>query len=138
MHDFAYLWCVIRWKTLLAALLTFVYPMAASYCLLDNIGLVPPVDCCADTTSHSHEEKAPCRGYGCCPIEYAVYSSLDSGTADLITPPIDVVLFTIVQLTVLPVEVTVLILEHSPPEIPKSWQFSLRTALSPRAPSFTS
>ena len=129
---------MLRWKTLLPVLLALFYPLAAVYCLLDKTGLVPAVDCCADTTSHSQEEKAPCRGYGCCPIEYAVYWSLDSGTADLITPPIDVVLFTIVQLTELRVEVPVLILEHSPPEIPKSWQFALRTALTPRAPSFIS
>jgi len=129
---------VRSWKTVIAILLAFAYPLAAGYCLFEKANLVTPVDCCAETTSHEHDEKSSCGGYGCCPIEYAVYSSLDSGTADLTTPPADVIFLTVVLLTELRVEVSVAQLERSPPDIPKSWQFSYRTALPPRAPSFVS
>lgn len=129
---------MIRWKTIVATLLAFIYPLAAGYCLFEKIELVEAVDCCAETASHDHEEQAPCGGYGCCPIEYAVYSSFDSGITDLPTPPADVVFLTVVLLTELPVEVPVAQLERSPPDIPKSWQFAFRTALPPRAPSLIS
>lgn len=129
---------VVRLKTVIAAVLALVYPLLAGYCLLEKTGLVAAVDCCAETTPHDQDEKSSCGGYGCCPIEYAVYSSLDSGTADLTTPPADVVLLAVVLLTAVPAEVPVAQPERSPPDIPKSWQFFFRTALPPRAPSFIS
>ena len=124
-------------KTIIAILLTFAYPLAAGYCLLENANLVPTIHCCAETASQHHDENAPC-GYGCCPIEYAVYSSLDSGVIDFIAPPTDLVLFEVIPLLEFPAEAPAVLLEHSPPEILKSWQFSFRTALPPRAPSIVS
>jgi hypothetical protein len=129
---------VIYWKSVLGALLVFVYPVAAGYCLLENANLVAAVDCCAESTPQDQKEHPPCGGFGCCPIEYAVYSSLDSGVADLIAPPAHGVFLTVVLLTELSVEVPIAQLERAPPEIPRSWQFSCRTALLPRAPSFVS
>lgn len=125
-------------RTWLVAAMALLYLPASGYCLLEKASLVTPVACCPETTSHEHDEKSSCGGFGCCPIEYAVYSSLDSGTADLTTPPADVVFLTVVLLTELPAEVSSVHLERSPPDIPKSWQFFFRTALSPRAPSFLS
>ena len=128
---------MLRWKTVLAVLLAFTYPLAAGYCLLEKANLVPTVDCCAEAGSQHHEEGAPC-GYGCCPIEYAVYWNLDAGVTDFTAAPIDLVFFEITPVLELPADAPPLLLEHAPPEIPKSWQFSFRTALSPRAPSVVS
>jgi hypothetical protein len=133
-----YLKAVRSWKIVIATLLAFVYPLAAGYCLLEKVNLVAAVDCCAESSSHDQKEHAPCGGFGCCPIEYAVYSSLDSGNADLIPPPADLVFLSVVFLPELPVEVPVAQLERSPPDIPKSWQFFFRTALPPRTPSLVS
>lgn len=118
--------------------MALLYLPASGYCLFENAGFVTPVDCCAETTSHQHDEESSCGGYGCCPIEYAVYSSFDSGISDLPTPPADAVFLVIVLLTEVPGEIQDVHPERSPPDIPKSWQFSFRTALPPRAPSFIS
>ena len=129
---------MIRLKTVIAAVLALAYPLLAGYCLLEKTGLVAAVDCCAETSSHGQDEKSSCGGYGCCPIEYAVYSNFDTSTADFTTPPADVVLLMTVLLPEPPTAVPIAQLERSPPDIPKSWQFFLRTALPPRAPSFVS
>lgn len=124
-------------RTWLAIVMALLYLPASGYCLLEKTGLVTPVDCCAEGTSHDQNEQTPC-DYGCCPIEYAVYSSFDSGAADLAVPPADVIFLAAVLLPELPVEVPVVQLERQPPDISKSWQFSFRTALPPRAPSLLS
>jgi hypothetical protein len=126
---------VRKWLAIATALL---YLPASGYCLLEKTGLITPVDCCAEGTPHEQQEQAPCGGYGCCPIEYAVYSSFDSGAADLAVPPADIVFLAVVLPPERPVEVSLAQLERLPPDIPKSWQFSFRTALPPRAPSFLS
>lgn len=118
--------------------MALVYLPASGYCLVEKTGLVPVVDCCAETEAHTQEEQGPCGGYGCCPIEYAVYSSVDSGNTDIPAPPAGMVFLAAVLLTEPPAEIPVSQLERSPPDIPTSWQFSLRTALPPRAPSFVS
>ena len=138
LRDFWYLWSVTRWKTVLSVLLAFYYPLAAGYCLIEMTGWVTPVDCCAETASHEHKEKEPCEGYRCCPIEYAVYSSIDAGMVDVPALPMGLLFATFILLTQPAVEAPLLNSEHSPPELPKSWQFSFRTALPPRAPSFIS
>ena len=82
--EYLYRRAVLRaWLVALMALLNLP---ASGYCLLEKVNLVAPVDCCAKMASHEHDEKSPCGGYGCCPIEYSVYSSLDSGIAELTTP----------------------------------------------------
>jgi len=130
---------VRSWKTVIAILLAFTYPLAAGYCLIEKTGWVTPVDCCAETASPQHEEKEPCEGYGCCPIEYAVYSSVDAGVVDVPALSTDLLFTAFILLTQPPVvETPPFSLERSPPDIPKSWQFFFRTALPPRAPSFLS
>jgi hypothetical protein len=131
---------VRSWKTVIAVLLAFTYPLAAGYCLIEKTGWVTPVDCCAETEPPQHEEKEkPCEGYGCCPIEYAVYSSIDAGVVDVTALPSDLLFTAFILLTQPPVvEAPPFSLERSPPEIPRSWQFSCRTALPPRAPCFVS
>ena len=127
-----------RLKTVIAAVLAGVYPLLAAYCLLEMAGVVVAVDCCAETSSHGQSEKSACGGYGCCPIEYAAYSSHDSGVVDFNVPQADEVVFTIVLLPEHSAEVPITQLEQPPPEILKSWQFSFRAALLARAPSIVS
>jgi hypothetical protein len=133
-----YLYPVRIFRTWLAIAMALLYLPASGYCLFEKTGLVTPVDCCAEGTSHDQEEQAPCGGYGCCPIEYAVYLSLDSGFADLVIPPADLAFLSAVLPPELPVEVPIAKLGWRPPDLPKSWQFSFRTALPPRAPSLAS
>jgi hypothetical protein len=121
----------------LAIAMALVYLPVSGYCLLETAGFATPVECCAESSSQDHGEQGPCGGYGCCPIEYAAYSNSDSGVADLATPPA-VVFFTVVLLSELPTEATAVRLERLLPDNLKSWQFSFRTALPPRAPSFVS
>lgn len=129
---------VHRMKAISALAMALLYLLASGYCLLEKANLVAPIDCCPDTPSHNQNEQSPCGGFGCCPIEYPVYSSFDSGVADFTPPPADVIFLPVVLLTELPVEIPIAQLERSPPDIPKSWQFFFRTALPPRAPSLLS
>lgn len=122
---------------MIALLLALWYLPATAHCLLEQVGwLAPGADCCDQKASDDGSQSLPCP-YGCCPSEYAVYFNPIKGDVSLLAvevPPCVVML----PLAVLPEQSEFVPPESSPPELPKVWQFSFRTALSPRAPSFVS
>lgn len=89
-----------------------------------------------------HQEVAPpdngdCGSDACAELESALYKAEQQGvtipvpalTASFLVPLSEVIFATIEPNPVLP--------NSSPPELPRFWQFSYRTALPPRAPSAT-
>ena len=92
---------------------------------------------CADQA----ETHTPHRGQGC---EGDACSELESGCFKIEENPVIAVPFVLAlspTLLLSDLEVLVpqsVVLHLSPPELPRSWQFVFRTALSPRAPSFVS
>jgi hypothetical protein len=128
----------VKWlKNVVAKLLLVLWMPATMCCALERAGVPFFDNCCADETSRDSPQP-PCTDKSCC--------LLDSGrfTAQ-ITPP----------LAVMPLETVVLVpwvllgasqrpqpasqfSDLAPPDLPVTWQFSLRTALLPRAPSLIS
>ena len=129
---------VKRWKAILALLLALIYLPATGHCLLEQAGWLPSGgDCCEASDSTDRSQSVPCASYGCCPSEFAVYFKAASGIQSLPTAEIPVCVIAF-ALDLLPKQSLAPPPESYPPELPKIWQFSLRTALPPRAPSFVS
>lgn len=123
-------------RTWVVALMALLCLPTSGYCLLEKANLVPAFDCCVETASHrqqSQTHQTACE-WGCCPIEYAVYSGLDSGVVDS-TPPSDLLFAAVVSLMERPAEVSFVCRDQPPTGLPRSWQFIFRTALPVRAPS---
>src|SRR5947207_14113798 len=102
---------------------------ATSLCLAENAGLVSDSDHCGDCPS---SQTSPC-----CALASAAYKLDDNGHIVVLSPDKLVSLF---RDTVDARPPLVASLPRSgcqsPPELPSSWQFWIRAAANPRAPSF--
>jgi hypothetical protein len=121
-------------RTVITLVVLAVWPLAVVHCKLETIPGLEFLRCAADTPTSSD-----CQGDGCETVESALYKVPDQQN---ITPePV----FETVMLSSLMERVRRPCENHSswlvtcaPPELPKVWQFSFRTALPPRAPSIVS
>ncbi|HEX5219596.1 MAG TPA: hypothetical protein VFZ59_08505 [Verrucomicrobiae bacterium] len=124
-------------RTLLTLLLVAVWPLATSHCNLEQLPGFEFLSCAIDADA-AHAE-SDCETDSCASIESGVYKTEDNQQT-VPTPPS----FTSEFLTTMLLAQTELVstsindFAPAPPELPKSWQFSFRTALSPRAPSLVS
>lgn len=102
----------------------------ASHCAWENVPGLQIFKCATDTP-----EKSDCDDDGCAQLETATYKVADTST------PVPVLLLTLsiqfASVELLPAEQSSPV-TAAPLEIPAGWQFSFRTALPPRAPSFVS
>jgi hypothetical protein len=104
------------------------------HCKLETIPGLEFLRCPSDTDASSD-----CQGDGCETVESALYKVPDHQN---ITP--EPVLDTVVLPSLLEREdppcenPPCWLVTSAPPELPKVWQFSFRTALPPRAPSIVS
>lgn len=129
---------VQRIKTVVAVLLALVWLPAVSCCLIDASGLLGKQDCCSK--EHSH----PTSGPGNCDKPCGALASasyLPQQSQLLLIAPIGVPLFdcafSLIEIH-RPAGVGRAFPATAPPELAGHWQFSFRTALAPRAPSFAS
>ena len=127
-----------RIKAAVALMLALVWLPAVSCCLIDASGLLAKKDCCAK----EHSQSAP--GPGNCDKPCGALASatfLPQQAQPLIFAPDGVLLFdsatTLAEIP-RPVGVGRDLPATAPPELACHWQFSFRTALPPRAPSFAS
>ncbi|MGI8965484.1 MAG: hypothetical protein ACR2H1_05265 [Limisphaerales bacterium] len=123
--------CVYR---IIALLMLALWLPVTGHCTLETIKGLEFLSCPSDTSSDSH-----CENDGCQSIESATYKVQDNHADFAVaisflgcfvfqtawTEP-SVETFSVSSLTL------------NSPELPKTWQFILRTALSPRAPSLVS
>lgn len=120
---------------MIALLLALSYLPATGHCLLESAGWLPSGgECCEESSSANGSPAFPC-AYGCCPSEYAVYFSPAHVGAPLIA---EVPVCVVATVELVPKPSPPVAPESSPPELLKLWQFTSRTALPPRAPSFVS
>lgn len=124
-------------KTVLVVLLAFAWVPLTSHCQLEAMPGFEFLHCSAEVTTSNGSD--PCAEEGCCSVESAQYQSfrqqkISSIVFVTILPPDN---FGAVEKS-LPAEVSLGILTAAPPELPRSWQFFLRTALPVRAPSLAS
>ena len=129
---------VQRIKATVALMLALVWLPAVSCCLIDASGLLGKQDCC----SKEHSQSTP--GPGNCDKPCGALASasyLPQQSHLLVIAPIGVPLFDSAFLLLeihRPAGVGRELPATAPPELAGHWQFSFRTALAPRAPSFAS
>ncbi|MST94529.1 MAG: hypothetical protein EXS33_04560 [Pedosphaera sp.] len=122
----------------MAVLLALIWLPAVSCCLIDASGLLGKQDCCSKEHSHPASSPGNC-DQPCGALASASYLPQPSqlfGIAPIGVPLFDSV-FPLIEIhrsacvgRELPAT--------APPELAGHWQFSFRTALSPRAPSVAS
>lgn len=128
-----------RIKAAVALLLALVWLPAVSCCLIDASGLLGRQDCCSK--NHSH----PASGPGNCDKPCGVLASATflphQVTHLILLTPVGELLFdcaSYLNEVRRPVRTGCKLPAAAPPQLAGNWQFSFRTALSPRAPSFAS
>lgn len=119
-------------------MLALVWLPAVSCCLIDASGLLGKQDCC----SKEHSQSTP--GPGNCDKPCGALASasyLPQQSHLLVIAPIGVPLFEsafpLIEIH-RPAGACCELPATAPPELAGHWQFSFRTALAPRAPSFAS
>jgi hypothetical protein len=121
-------------RTVITLVMLGLWPLAVMHCKLEKIPGLEFLRCASDTPTSSG-----CQGDGCETVESATYKTPDN--QNVAPEPVfeSVLLSRLLESEVRPCE------NHfcwpataAPPELSKIWQFSFRTALSPRAPSFVS
>lgn len=124
-------------NTLLLLLAAAWLPLTA-HCRLESLPSLAFLECADDRDCHQRTDSPD--GGECCSFESASYF-LPSHQPD-VSPALVLALPPFESPTELvrglPAPVSVGVLTAAPPDIPVSWQFSFRTALPPRAPSFAS
>lgn len=127
-----------RLRNFLFVLMALAWLPATNHCLLERLPGLEFLSCCAADFSASHSGN-DCDDDACQTVESGDYKA---GTARIavVVPVLDWVLYQ------LPSPLTAGSAVHfrhqpqanAPPDLPKRWQFSSRTALLARAPSFAS
>ena len=127
-----------RIKAAVALMLALVWLPAVSCCLIDASGLLGKQDCCSKEHSHPASGPGNC-DQPCGALASASYVPQQSQL--FVIAPIGLPLFDgSFSLTEIqrPAGLSRDLPATAPPELAGHWQFSFRTALSPRAPSFAS
>ena len=122
---------VRRLKIVAASALLVIWIPATSLCLAENAGLVADSDHCGDSSSSQTQP--------CCALASAAYK-LDDNSHVVVLSPDKLVSFFRDTVDVHPPLLICLARNgcESPPELPSSWQFWIRAAANPRAPSSVS
>ena len=129
------------WRTIFVSAIAILWVAASFHCRLEVLPGFEFLSCCQHADgqkSPTHHEK-DCNDDGCAAIERGFYKPETPQAAPLIH-----LLALNAWLSPLPEHAQVCVFDRlltissSPPELPRIWQFSQRTALLPRAPSFVS
>jgi hypothetical protein len=129
----------VNWiKRVMAVVLLALWVPTTSHCQIELVGLLPDFLSCEDAcASHGSEEDA--EQDSCQSLESATYK-MDEKDATfvaavffLVAPELLGIIPTAPESSLIPSPTLA-----RAPELPVTWQFSLRTALSPRAPTFAS
>ena len=115
---------------LLSLVLAVLWVPVTSHCAWENVPGLQFFKC-----APSDSPKGDCDDDACAQLEGGAYKVADPQ----VTPslPLLTLLFQVLVIEPVVSEASVLA-TAPPPEIPVGWQFSFRTALPPRAPSFVS
>lgn len=120
--------------------LVAVWPLVASHCKLEQLPGFQFLACVeVKVDAGTTHQESDCETDSCASLESGFYKT-ESGWLTVPPPPALLSPFlTMVSLEAAqPAASQSIIFDSAPPELPKVWQFSFRTALPPRAPSFVS
>ena len=126
-------------RTLLTLLLVALWPLATSHCNLEQVSGFAFLACGDEVTATPAHRDNDCETDSCASVESALYKTEEAQQV-VPTPPLvpSELLTTTPPATEKPAAAGKLSSAKTPPELPKAWQFSFRTALAPRDPSFVS
>ncbi len=126
------------WRTLLIGVITTLWVVAGSHCLLETLPGLTFLSCChqQETASAPTHHTNGCGDDGCEAVELGFYTQPEHPPA-LVNPLPALIAWLGPLLGDCSTGPSVSPPPPSPfpPELPKAWQFSQRTALLPRAPS---
>ena len=127
---------VRRLKTMVGWVLLLVWLPATSLCLIERAGWLADDECCPSAAPKTTPSK-PCSDSVCCTLASATYKA-DEDQQPHVAAPLVAWVPGIEDLIVDPDPVPVAghLGDLGPPELRTTWQFTFRTALPPRAPSF--
>ena len=123
-------------RNILFALTALAWLVTTMHCRLETVPGLQFLAC--KTATPPSNPNSHCDDNGCCAAEKSQYRTEQD---HLTLPAQQFFLSSVPVLDVpkaLPDEVRLGLLTAAPPELPKTWQFSLRAALPVRAPSFAS
>lgn len=116
-------------KVLLAGVLLVMWLPATSFCLAENAGLITTSGCCDESSATDTPT--------CCALASATYKVDDNNLS--ILPGLECSLVFVAPGFNPPQDASSEGCScESPPEVRSSWQFYIRAAAPPRAPSFAS
>ncbi|MBI4325526.1 MAG: hypothetical protein HY674_09710 [Chloroflexi bacterium] len=118
----------------IALLLLALWVPVTAHCRLESIPVFSFLVCCGHDDAVPHQD-SDCEEDACGTVESGAYRIAQNAPWLLGLAPIICCVLTEVPVAPEPPHMTAAAL---PPELPVSWQFSFRTALPPRAPSFVS
>lgn len=129
--------CVKSLRTLLTLLLVALWPLAASHCRIEQLPGFDFLACAGEDPGATHQED--CETDSCATVESGLYKTED-GQEAVPTPPgsLSPILTACAFETTLFEVSSALSLDAVALGLLAPWQFSLRAALPPRAPSFVS
>ena len=128
----------MKWlRTITVLALVALWLPVSVHCQLEQLPGLEFLSCCdhEDTTAPHPDDD--CEGDGCAVVESGLYKTEERQNS-LTAPNFPPVQSSSVRMTSAPAAVLALVHGTSPPELSRIWQFSFRTALPPRAPSFAS
>ncbi len=127
---------VNRLKTIVAVVLLALWVPITSHCLLERVSGLPFLACASDdATKGNCDDDAD----GCQTVESASYRTEDSQPVVADFTFAIALLAPAVSFASPPLKDSAVALFAEPPsDLPSAWQFTFRTALPPRAPSFAS
>jgi hypothetical protein len=127
---------VDRFKTVVRLVLLLVWLPATSHCYLEIAGFIPDDACCAQGESNPSGKSDPCDG--CCKIVEKAGYKIHENQSLLPAPILFLAEFVKSPLPVLPEDRAAARIIAWPPDALHLPQFTARTGLPVRAPSFAS
>ena len=129
------------WRTIFAVAIATLWVAASFHCRLEVLTGFEFLSCCQHSESEqspAHHEKE-CNDDGCAAVERGFYKQEKSQYAPVMPLlALNAWLSPLLALDPSSASKHLVSISSSPPELPKAWQFSQRTARLPRAPSFVS
>jgi hypothetical protein len=123
-----------KMRAVVAGVLAALWVVVSSHCLLEEVAAFSFLSCAAacagESTPASHCDDAACQV-----LESGQYVTSVQPKPPVVAPGIMVLDLTVAAETRTPPELSAGVLTGAPPGLPKTWQFLLRAALPPRAPS---
>ncbi len=114
--------------------LLVLWGLATLHCDLERVPGFGFLASCHSADASPHQDK-DCDSDGCSAVESGFYKMEEQAASAPVPLLVLSFLLPVWEATPPPARPQAAILNGSPPELPRVWQFSYRTALPPRAPS---